>query len=379
MAVRVEKKYKQVKDDARLAEVLGSEVTELRHMAFQCVNMTADSEAALAHTYRDCLFVDCTLPMGLKRQSSDCLFLPDMGELFHYRSRLYSPEELYEGYDPSRPSTYDKCYDGMVYRHYLRKGKRESDVKETLARCLHDHSISDCLYDFLSEYDEHRLIGVMGGHGLARTDDDYRQIARLSKRLTEDGFLMVTGGGPGAMEATHLGAWMAGRTEEELDDAWRMLHAAPTFNDGGWLETAWQVHDKYPQTEYRSLGVPTWLYGHEPSTPLATHIAKYFDNSIREDGILNIAKGGIIYTPGSAGTLQEIFQEAVQNHYLTFGYSSPMIFFGERFWTKEVPVWTLINWLLEKGKYKNLLLTLTDSLDEVERVLKESSSGRQPH
>ena len=66
------------------------------------------------------------------------------------------------------------------------------------------------------------------------------------------------------------------------------------------------------QTKYVSLGIPTWLYGHEPSTPFATHIAKYFVNSVREDTILTVAYGGIIFTPGSAGTLQEIFQEAVQ-------------------------------------------------------------------
>ena len=98
-------------------------------------------------------------------------------------------------------------------------------------------------------------------------------------------------------------------------------------------------------------------------------IAKYFDNSIREDGILSISKGGIIYTPGSAGTLQEIFQEAVQNHYLTFGYASPMIFMGKQFWTEDVPVWPLIMDLVDKGRYKNLILCLTDEVDDVERVL----------
>jgi predicted Rossmann-fold nucleotide-binding protein len=108
---------------------------------------------------------------------------------------------------------------------------------------------------------------------------------------------------------------------------------------------------------------------------LATHIAKYFDNSIREDGILTIAKGGIIYTPGSAGTLQEIFQEAVQNHYLTFGYASPMIFLGTDFWTKEVPVWPLIMDLTERGIYKNLILCLSDKAEDVERVLKEQVSA----
>ena len=94
-------------------------------------------------------------------------------------------------------------------------------------------------------------------------------------------------------------------------------------------------------------------------------IAKYFDNSIREDSILTIAKGGIIYSPGSAGTMQEIFQEAVQNHYLSFGYASPMIFMNKQYWTEEMPVYRLMEHLIEKGKYKNLLTTLTDSTEEI--------------
>jgi predicted Rossmann-fold nucleotide-binding protein len=123
--------------------------------------------------------------------------------------------------------------------------------------------------------------------------------------------------------------------------------------------------ERYPQATYHSLGVPTWLYGHEPATPFATHIAKYFENAIREDGILTIAKGGIIYTPGSAGTMQEIFQDAVQNHYLSFGYASPMIFLDTNYWTHEMPVYPLLEQLTAQGKYRNLLLTLSDAEDDI--------------
>lgn len=367
--------YKQIKDDWQLAQILHQENEEIRHHVFQCVNLTAETEKALLHSYKECVFIGCQLPMGLKKKCKDCLFLPNMGETFGYRNHLYTPEELYDGYSPAEKGSYEKCFDGRVYRHFLKKGKFTSDAKETLARSLHDHSISDCLHDFLSNYNEHRLVGIMGGHNLSRTDQAYKQTVYLCKHLTEEGFLMISGGGPGAMEATHLGAWMAGRNEIELEDALHILSTAPKFTDEGWLETAWRIRERFPQKDFQSLGVPTWLYGHEPSTPLATHIAKYFDNSIREDGILTIAKGGIIYTPGSAGTLQEIFQEAVQNHYLTFGYASPMIFLGTDFWTKEVPVWPLIMDLTERGIYKNLILCLSDKAEDVERVLKEQVSA----
>ncbi len=174
------------------------------------------------------------------------------------------------------------------------------------------------------------------------------------------------------MEATHLGAWMAGHSEvETMEVVAELAKAADTVKDHKWVSSALDIMARYPQTKYVSLGIPTWLYDHEPSTPLATHIAKFFENSVREDVILSISNGGIIYTPGSAGTLQEIFQDAVQNHYLSLGISSPMIFLGKHFWTEEMPVYSLIEHLLEKGKYQNLQLTLTDDMDEVEAVLKE--------
>ena len=288
-----------------------------------------------------------------------------------FREHLYSAEDLYKGYQLGKPGSYKDCYDQQVYNHYLEKGKAASDIKETLARTLHDHSMTNAMNDFLAHFDERQVVGIMGGHGLLRTEAAYRQVVMVSKTLAENGCLMVSGGGPGAMEATHLGAWMAGRTEAETEDALAILQEAPSFKDKLWLDTALQVMNKYPQEHVMSLGVPTWLYGHEPATPFATHIAKYFDNSIREDSILTIAKGGIIYSPGSAGTMQEIFQEAVQNHYLSFGYASPMIFLGSEYWSNEMPVWPLMQHRIAKGKYKNLLMTLTDSTDEIVKTILE--------
>lgn len=286
-----------------------------------------------------------------------------------FRSSLYNADDLYAGYCLGKPESYADSYDHKVYQYYLRNGKTPTRVKETLARTLHDHSMSNALNDFLKTIDEKQVVGIMGGHGLLRTEEAYKRIVSVSKELAENGCLMISGGGPGAMEATHLGAWLAGRSPEEADDALAILQEAPSFKDKMWLDTAFRVMKKYPQERYVSLGIPTWLYGHEPATPFATHIAKYFDNSIREDSILTFAKGGIIYAPGSAGTMQEIFQEAVQNHYLSFGYASPMIFMDSRYWTKEMPVYPLMQHLMAMGKYRNLLLTLTDSTDEIVRII----------
>lgn len=362
--------YDEISDDWQLAKVLHIEDKELRRYAFKGVNLTAETDQALRHTYNDCIFLGCTMPKGIKRRMVNSLVFPQMGETFDsFPSQLYTADTLYEGYKINDPESFDRCYDSIVYRHYLKMGKHATNIKETLARALHDHCISNALHQFLQHYDERSIVGVMGGHGIKRTEEQYEQVAHLSKRLTEQGCLMVSGGGPGAMEATHFGAWMADRTEEEFQEALALLRTAPCFSDEGWLKTAMQVRGQWPQRDYNSLGIPTWLYGHEPSTPLATHIAKYFDNSIREDGILTIAMGGIIFTPGSAGTLQEIFQDAVQNHYLSFGYSSPMCFLGRKYWTDDVPVYPLIQDLVAKGRYKNLILTLSDQEEDIIALL----------
>jgi enterochelin esterase-like enzyme len=47
-----------------------------------------------------------------------------------------------------------------------------------------------------------------------------------------------------------------------------------------------------------------------------------------------------------------------------------MVFMGKQFWTEKVPVWPLITALVENGTYKNLILCLTDVVDEAERVLR---------
>ena len=288
------------------------------------------------------------------------------------RTTLYSAEELYAGYDPAKPESFETCYDTKVYQHYIDKGKQAKDVEESLARTLHDHGIHTALDQFFKEHDSRLCVGIMGGHALLRTDPMYERVVLLSKRLTEQGYIMLSGGGPGAMEATHLGAWMADRTAEEVADAVKMLATAPSFKDEGWLSSSFEVMKKYPRKgDYVSLGIPTYLYGHEPSAPFATHIAKFFENSIREDLILTVAFGGIIYTPGSAGTMQEIFQDAVQNHYQSFGYASPMIFLGTDFWTKEMPVYPFLEKLVDMGKYKNLQLTLTDDFDVIVAKLDE--------
>jgi len=143
------------------------------------------------------------------------------------------------------------------------------------------------------------------------------------------------------------------------------LATAPLYNDKNWLKTAFEVLQKNPTSKYLSLGIPTWLYGHEPPTPFATHIAKYFANSVREEGLLAIAKGGVIYTPGSAGTMQEIFQDIAQNHYESYSFASPMVFLNKTYWSYDRPIYPLLELLKLRGDLDNLDLGIYNSVSDV--------------
>ncbi|WP_050813310.1 LOG family protein [Aquimarina agarivorans] len=358
--------YTEIESQKKLQTLLEKEL-HISKYAFQNLDFTSFTSALSDTTFTDCIFLGCSLPDYLvcNLYTNNYLF-PKLDMPYNtYVNGLYTKEILYDNYILNQPESYKKTKDAIIYSHFLKTGKEGNDIKETLGRRLHDHSISDALYGFLENYPEDKKVAIMGGHGLSRADEGFTTVAQLSKKLTEKGYLMLSGGGPGAMEATHVGAWFAGKTDAELEDAIAILATAPSYKDRMWLDKSFEVLKKYPTSNYESIGIPTWLYGHEPPTPFATRIAKYFANSIREDGLLAIAKGGIVFTPGSAGTIQEIFQDATQNHYLSFEVSSPMIFMDSEYWTKERPVYPLIEKLNNEEKYSNLLLSLCDTNEEV--------------
>ena len=72
----------------------------------------------------------------------------------------------------------------------------------------------------------------------------------------------------------------------------------------------------------------------------------------------------MIYAPGSAGTIQEVFMDAAQNHYGTFRAVSPMVFLGRRYWTEEKPIYPLLQQLAAGRQYADML-AISDDVDEV--------------
>jgi predicted Rossmann-fold nucleotide-binding protein len=117
-----------------------------------------------------------------------------------------------------------------------------------------------------------------------------------------------------------------------------------------------------------SLGIPTWFYGHEPPNMFATHIAKYFANAVREAILLEKADGGVVFLPGAAGTVQEVFQDACENYYATPEAVNPMVLVGKRYWTEGLPAWSLLE-SLAAGRGMASRVHLVDSVEEAVAVL----------
>jgi len=185
----------------------------------------------------------------------------------------------------------DKSVDLKIYKHFINE-KYTPSSNEAFWQRIHEHSMDDALREILhfvkDGMTKEKCVGVMGGHSTRRDDPFYLKSAQTAKLLTENGYLMTSGGGPGIMEATNLGAYFAGKNDEDLMDAINTLKKAPYFADKKFHHQAFKVLDKYSKGA-NSLAIPTWFYGHEPSNLFASHIAKYFSNSIREDTLLAIS------------------------------------------------------------------------------------------
>ncbi|MFC2125894.1 LOG family protein [Bacteroidota bacterium] len=349
--------------------------SEFINVAFQNLDLSAVEGEFKSRLVKNCIFLGCTISDSLHSYLSKGpnLIFPQIDVPYNpYKATLYSIDELYDGFNPSNPDSYKLTPDFRIYEYYNEKGKYYPDtIFETLAQKLHDHSITDAFMDVLENLEQKKIIAIMGGHGLRRDWESYYKVAQISKQLVEEDYFMLSGGGPGAMEATHLGAWMAKRPNDDLVVAVNMLSEAPHYSDKFWLSRAFQVIERFPKLydKISDIGIPTWLYGHEPATPFAALIAKYFENSVREEGLLAYAFGGVIYSPGSAGTIQEIFQDAAQNHYKSYEFASPMIFLDTHYWNDIKPIYPLLNKLAEGKDYKKWL-KISDEVDEIVNHIK---------
>jgi predicted Rossmann-fold nucleotide-binding protein len=250
-----------------------------------------------------------------------------------YRGLLYSQAELTEAIGTESVGS-ATSRDESIYHEYEAQTRFPSDVEIAAARAQHDNSIDDALFEAIEEWKATcpsskqciGVVGIMGGASRKRGDEDYREAARTAFLLSKAGFLVASGGGPGIMEAANLGAMLATQDDiGKIDEEIAKLDDETDYKKPEYVALGREVWERYKSTAGRSLSIPTWFYGHEPTNSFGTDVAKYFSNGIREDRLLQIADRGVVFVRGSAGTRQEIFMDGAQNHYSTFGECSPMV------------------------------------------------------
>ena len=176
---------------------------------------------------------------------------------------------------------------------------------------------------------------VLRSHGLAVTvygsartkpdHPDYQAAEELSKRLAEAKFSIITGGGPGIMEAANVGAYKAGG---------------------------------------HSIGFNIDLPFEQKLNPYVTESLD-FDYFFSRKVMLAFAAEAYVYFPGGFGTMDE-FMEMVTLIQTKKIKSLPIILYGKEFWTPLVE-WFTNTLLHEHGTVSEddlNLFVLVDSVDE---------------
>ncbi|WP_427016535.1 LOG family protein [Pseudarthrobacter sp. P1] len=361
-----------VDDLARFDALVSGGAVSMHGWHVQSVDLRGRTTALLGLAAAGAIFMGCTFAEGVDDtlRSRGALLFPRLPDIpFNpYRGRLYTGAELYQGI---ATRAYEKTPDARIYQWAL-QAARERSLDATLATAMHDHAISDALDEALQDgaLSGAPVVGMMGGHASARGSGDYATAAGLGRLLARQGCVVATGGGPGAMEAANLGAYLADEDDAALEWALDRLAPVPGFRPSvsAWARAADAVLARYPAGR-TNLGIPTWFYGHEPPNSFATHIAKFFANSIREAMLLERCGGGIVFLPGAAGTVQEIFQDGCENYYAADAAVAPMVLVGRDHWERVLPVWPLLS-RLAAGRAMAGRIQCVDSVEDAVRALR---------
>src|SRR4051812_40241828 len=184
-----------------------------------------------------------------------------------------------------------------------------------------------------------RAVSVFGSARTPRDSEYYRAAVQIGAALADAGYAVITGGGPGAMEAANKGAFEAGGTSVGLG-----------------IELPFEQD----LNEWVDVGV----------------LFRYF--FVRKTMFVKYAQAFVIL-PGGFGTLDELFEALtlVQTRKVT---RFPVILFGSDYWSG------LVTWIRESmlpqgtvGEADLDLLHVTDDVAEVVQVIQAADAARARH
>jgi len=179
-------------------------------------------------------------------------------------------------------------------------------------------------------------ISVFGSARTPRTDDTYALAERAGKLLVDSGYAVITGGGPGIMEAANKGASQAGGVSVGLG-----------------IELPFEQ------------GLNEWV-------DVGINFRYFF---ARKTMFIKYSQGYVVF-PGGFGTLDELFEAVTlsQTHKIT---RFPVVLFGSAYWGG------LVDWMrgpvLGEGKVSEqdfAMLHVTDDVDEAVEIVAHAADGR---
>ena len=190
--------------------------------------------------------------------------------------------------------------------------------------------------EFVSGFEKMSKIGpcvTIFGSARTKPDNTYYLLAeKIAKRIVEAGYGVITGGGPGIMEAGNKGAHLGGGTSVGLN-----------------IELPFEQHDNPYIDSDKNLDFDYFF--------------------VRKVMFVKYSQGFVVM-PGGFGTLDELFEAItlIQTHKIE---KFPIILVGTEFW-KGLIDWIKTTLLKEFGNIseKDLeLINLVDTEDEVINIL----------
>ena len=192
--------------------------------------------------------------------------------------------------------------------------------------------------EFVEGFDElatlTRGISVFGSARSKPDDPDYKAAQETAALLSHEGFAVITGGGPGIMEAANRGAFEAGGL---------------------------------------SIGCNIELPFEQSANAYLTRSLTFKYFFVRKMMFVKYSLGFVIF-PGGFGTLDELFEALtlIQTKKIR---NFPVILFGSNYW-RGLLDW-IRDYMLPQGKIKETdlrLFQVTDSPAEVVEIMKRSQS-----
>lgn len=190
-------------------------------------------------------------------------------------------------------------------------------------------------FEALKQY--RNVVTIFGSARISPSHKDYKRIQKLACRLGECGYSVMTGGGPGIMEAANRGLL--------------------------------QAKKKNPQVV--SIGLNIQL-PHEQAMNPYVEVPLSFENFFSRKLVFSHNSTAFIVAMGGFGTLDELSEVLVQ---VATGKHKriPIILYGRDYW-RGLMKW-LKNRVLKEGlisKEELALLSFADSSKEVLRILKKA-------